>query len=109
MSFQKLKTLLTIAPTLTLPIEGEGYTIYCDASRIVLDCVLIYKGKVIAYALRYLKVHEKKYLTHHLELAAIVFALKICSHYLYGVHCEVFMDHRIIQYIFNKKDINLRQ
>ena len=56
-----------------------------------------------------MKVHEKNYPIHDLELAAVVFALKIWRHYLYGVHCEVFMDHHSLQYIFNQRDLNLRQ
>ncbi|XP_069146071.1 uncharacterized protein [Solanum lycopersicum] len=67
------------------------------------------KGKVIAYASRQLKVHEKNYPIHDLELAAVVFSLKILRHYLYGVHCEVFTDHRGLQYIFNERDLNFRQ
>ena len=88
-------------------MEGEGFVVYCDASRIGLGCVLMQKGKVIAYASRQLKVHEKNYPIHHLELAAIVFALKIWRQYLYGVHSEVFTDHRSLQYIFNPRDLNL--
>ena len=64
---------------------------------------------VIAYALRQLKVHERNYPTHDLELAAIVFALKQWRHYLYGVKCEVYTDHRSLQYVFTQKDLNLRQ
>ncbi|XP_069152883.1 uncharacterized protein [Solanum lycopersicum] len=75
--FQKLKTLLTTTPMLTLPVEGEGFVVYCDTSRIGLGCVLMQKRKVIAYASRQLKVHEKNYPIHDLELAAVVFALKI--------------------------------
>lgn len=85
MSFLKLKELLTSAPILTLPIEGEGFTIYCDASGVGVGCVLMQQGRVIAYASRQLKVHERNYPTHDLELAAVVFALKIWRHYLYGV------------------------
>ena len=108
-SFQKLKTLLTTALIFTLPVEGEGFVLYCDASRIGLGCILMQKGKVLAYALRQLKVHEKNYPIHDLELAAVVFALKIWRHYISGVHCEVFTDHRSLQYIFNQRDLNLRQ
>ena len=61
---------------------------------------------MIAYASRQLKVHEKDYPIHDLELAAVVFALKIWRHYLYGEHCEVFEDHRSLQYIFNQRDLN---
>ena len=79
---------------LTLPKSGENYTVYCDASRVGLGCVLMQAGKVIAYASRQLKVHEKNYPTHDLELAAVVFALKLWRHYLYGVHVDVFTDHK---------------
>ena len=108
-SFQKLKALLTSAPILALPVEGKDFTVYCDASRIGLGCVLMQEGKVIAYASRQLKVHERNYPTHDLELAAVVFALKIWRHYLYGVHCEVFTDHRSLQHVFNQRDLNSRQ
>ena len=64
---------------------------------------------VIAYASRKLKVHERNYPTHDLELAAVVFALKKWRHYLYGVKCEVYTDHRSLQYVFTQKDLNLRQ
>ena len=81
----ELITRLTTTPVLTLPEGSYGYVIYCDASRVVLDCVLMQRGKVIAYSSRQLKVHEKNYPTHELELVAVVFALKIWRHYLYGV------------------------
>ena len=55
---------------------------------------------VIAYASRQLKVHERNYPTHDLELAAVVFALKQWRHYLYGVNCEIYTDHRSLQYVF---------
>ncbi|XP_059287608.1 uncharacterized protein LOC132040939 [Lycium ferocissimum] len=76
-SFQKLKALLTSASILTLPMEEEGFTVYFDASRFVLGCVLMQKGKVIAYVSRQLKVHGKNYPVHDLELAALPLALKI--------------------------------
>ncbi|WMV55015.1 hypothetical protein MTR67_048400, partial [Solanum verrucosum] len=87
----------------------EGFVVYCDASRVGLGCVLMQNGKVIAYVSRQLKVHEKNYPTHDLELAAVVFALKIWRHYLYGVHVDVFTDHKSLQYVFTQKDLNLRQ
>ena len=62
---------------LTLPKCDENYTVYCDASRVGLGCVLMQGSKVVAYASRQLKVHEKNYPTHDLELAAVVFALKL--------------------------------
>ena len=64
---------------------------------------------VIAYASRQLKVHECNYPTHDLELAAVVFALMQWRHYLYEVKCEVYTDHRTLQYVFTQKDLNLRQ
>ena len=76
-SFQELKRRLTSAPILALPSEDKGFIVYCDASKIGLGAVLMQDGKVIAYASRQLKVHEKNYPTHDLELAAVVFALKI--------------------------------
>ena len=79
-SFQKLKTLLTTVPILTLPVEGKNFIVYCDASYSGLDVVLM--PNVIAYASRQLKVHERNYPTHDLELAAVVFALKQWRHYL---------------------------
>ncbi|WMV40886.1 hypothetical protein MTR67_034271 [Solanum verrucosum] len=66
-------------------------------------------GKVIAYASRQMKVHEKNYPTHDLELVAVVFALKIWRHYLYGVHVDVFTDHKSLQYVFTQKEHNLRK
>ena len=108
-SFQKLKTLLTTAPILTLPVEGKNFIVYCDASYSGLGAVLMQEKNVIAYALRQLKVHERNYLTHDLELATVVFALKQWRHYLYGVKCEVYTDHRSLQYVFTQKDLNLMQ
>ena len=67
---------------------------YYDASRVGLACVLMQDGKVIAYATRQLKIHEKNYPTHDLELAAVVFALKHWRHYLYGVHVDIYTDHK---------------
>ncbi|WMV58226.1 hypothetical protein MTR67_051611, partial [Solanum verrucosum] len=108
-SFAELKTRLTTAPVLTVPEGSDDYVIYCDASRVGLGCVLMQRGKVIAYVSRDLKVHEKNYPTHDLELAAVVFAVKIWRHYLYGVHVDVFTDHKSLQYVFTQKELNLRQ
>ncbi|XP_060182527.1 uncharacterized protein LOC132612230 [Lycium barbarum] len=84
LSFRKLKKALTMAPVLTLPTGEEGYSVYCDASRVGLGCVLMQGGKVIAYVSRQLKNHEKNYPTLDLELVVVVFALKLWQHYLYG-------------------------
>ena len=75
--FDELKQRLTTAPVLTLPSGSEGFTVYCDASKQDLGCVLMQHDRVIAYASRQLKKHEVNYLTHDLELAAVVFALRI--------------------------------
>ncbi|XP_060212009.1 uncharacterized protein LOC132639586 [Lycium barbarum] len=96
-SFQELKARLTSAPILNLPSGSGGYVVYCDTSKIGFGCVLMQNGKVIAYASRQLKKHEKNYPTRDLELAAVVFALKIWRRYLYGEHCDVFIDHKSFQ------------
>ena len=80
-SFDELKRKLTSAPVLTLPSGQDGYTVYCDASRRGLGCVLMQHENVIAYASRQLKKHEKNYPTQELELAVVVFALRIWRHY----------------------------
>ncbi|KAI3665553.1 hypothetical protein L6452_44180 [Arctium lappa] len=74
-----------------------------------LGCVLMQRGKVIAYASRQLKVHEVNYPTHDLELAAVVFALKLWRHYLYGTRCTLYTDHKSLKHIFNQKELNMRQ
>ena len=98
-SFQKLKDCLTTAPVLALPTDQGGMTVYCDASIVGLGCVLMQNGKVIAYASRQLRRHELNYPTHDLEMAAVIFALKIWRHYLYGEKCEIYTDHKSLQYI----------
>lgn len=108
-SFKTLKDKLVFAPILSLPAGLQGFVVYCDASRVCLGCVLMQNYKVIAYASSQLKVHDKNYPTHDLELATVVFALKIWCHYLYGVHVDVFTDHKSLQYGFTQKDLNLRQ
>ena len=83
--------------------------VYSDASGQGLGCVLMQNDKVIAYAFRQLKKHGENYPTHDLELASVVFALKIWRHYLYGVPCRIFTYHKSLQYIFTQKELNLRQ
>ena len=104
-----MKDCLTSAPVLVLPTGTGGFSVYCDTSRVGLGCVLMQHGRVIAYASRQLKNHERNYPTHDLELAAVVFALKIWRHYLYGDKCEVFTDHKSLHYIYGQNDLNLRQ
>ena len=79
---------------------------YCDASRVGLGCVLMQGHQVIAYTSGQLKVHEKNYPTHDLELAIVVFALKLQSHYLYGVHVYVLTDNKSLQYVFTQRELN---
>ena len=83
-AFQELKRRLTSAPILTVQDRGQWYTVYCDASRAGLGCVLMQSGRVVAYGSRQLRNHKQNYPTHDMELAVVVFALKIWRHYLYG-------------------------
>ncbi|XP_021979251.1 uncharacterized protein LOC110875362, partial [Helianthus annuus] len=108
-AFNLLKTKLSSAPVLALPEGTEDFVVYCDASHYGLGCVLMQRGKVIAYASRQLKIHERNYTTHDLELGAVVFALKIWRHYLYGTKCVIYTDHQSLKYIFEQKMLNMRQ
>ncbi|GJU99087.1 reverse transcriptase domain-containing protein [Tanacetum coccineum] len=108
-AFQTLKDKLCNAPVLALPDRSEDFVVYCDAFGIGLGCVLMQRGKVIAYASRQLKIHENNYTTHDLELGTIVFALKIWRHYLYGTKSVIYTDHKIVQHIFIQKELNMRQ
>jgi len=83
--------------------------VHCDASRVGLRCVLMQHGKVIVYVSQQLKKHEQNYPTHDLEMAAVIFTLKIWRHYLYGETCEIFTDHKSLKYIFQQRDLNMRQ
>ena len=107
-AFDELKTRLTSAPVLTLPDRTGDYEVFCDASGMGLGCVLHQRGKVVAYASRQLRVHEKNYPTHDLELAAVIFALKIWRHYLLGEQVKIFTDHKSLKYIFTQKELNMR-
>ena len=108
-AFQRLKRALTTAPVLTLPDGSKMFTVYTDACGTGLGVVLMQEGRVVAYGGRQLKVHEKNYPTHDLELAAIVFALKSWRHYLLGEKFELYTDHKSLKYLFSQKDLNLRQ
>ncbi|WRX27650.1 Reverse transcriptase domain - like 10 [Theobroma cacao] len=107
--FQELKNWLTSTLVLTLLVSGKGFVVYSDASKLELGCVLMQDEKVVAYASRQLKKHEANYPTHDLELAAVVFALKIWRYYLYGEHCRIFTDHKSLKYLLTQKELNLRQ
>ncbi|KAD2393596.1 hypothetical protein E3N88_40573 [Mikania micrantha] len=108
-AFEELKKRLTEAPILALPDGNEDMVVYSDVSYLGLGCVLMQRGKVTAYASRQLKSHEANYPTHDLELVAVVFALKIWRHYLYGVKCTIYTDHKSLKYFFEQKDLNMRQ
>ena len=108
-SFEKVKAFLTEAPVLTQSTYGKEYVIFSDASLNGLGCVLMQEGKVVAYASRHLKAHEKNYPKHYLELEAIVFALKIWRHYLYGEKCFIYTDHKSLKYLPSQRELNLRQ
>ncbi|KAL4022995.1 hypothetical protein IC575_016742 [Cucumis melo] len=98
---------LTLKKLVTAPVyctDGSRFVIYSDASKKGLGCVLMQQGKVVAYASRQLKSHEQNYPTHDLELAAVVFALKIWRHYLYGEKIQIFTDHKSLKYFFTRKN-----
>ncbi|GKB63104.1 putative reverse transcriptase domain-containing protein [Tanacetum coccineum] len=108
-AFQLLKQKLYSAPILALPKGSENFMVYYDASCKGPDAVLMQREKVIVYRSRQLKIHEKNYTTHDLELGAVVFALKMRRHYLYGMKCVVFTDHKSLQHILDQKELNMRQ
>ncbi|GKD45100.1 putative reverse transcriptase domain-containing protein [Tanacetum coccineum] len=108
-AFRILKEKLCNAPVLALPDGPDDFVVYCDASKQGFGSVLMQRGKVIAYASRHLKKHDKNYTTYNLELGAVVFALKIWRHYLYGTKSVIYTDHKSLQYIFDEKDLNMCQ
>nr|GEZ14302.1 putative reverse transcriptase domain-containing protein [Tanacetum cinerariifolium] len=107
-AFQTLKQKLCSAPILSLPEGSEDFVVYCDASLRGFGAVLMQREKVIAYASRQLRKDEENYTTHDLELGAIVFALRLWRHYLYGPKCTVYTDHKSLQYILDQKELNMR-
>ncbi|GKD99755.1 putative reverse transcriptase domain-containing protein [Tanacetum coccineum] len=108
-AFRLIKQKLCSAPILALPEGNEDFIVYYDASIKGLGAMLMQRENVIAYASRQLKIHEKNYTTHDLELGAVVFALKIWRHYLYGKKCTVFTEHKSLQHILDQKELNMRQ
>nr|GEV33022.1 putative reverse transcriptase domain-containing protein [Tanacetum cinerariifolium] len=97
------------AHVLALPDRLEDFMIYYDASGLGLGCVLMQRGKVIEYASRQLKIHEKNYTTYDLELGAVVFSFKIWKHSLYGTKSVIYTDHKSLQHIFSQKELSMRQ
>nr|GEU43001.1 reverse transcriptase domain-containing protein [Tanacetum cinerariifolium] len=96
-------------PEVFLEDFPENFIFYCDASHKGLGAVLMQNEKVIAYASRQLKIHEKNYTTHDLKLEDMVFALKMWRHYIYGTRCTIFIDHKSLQHILDQKELNMRQ
>ncbi|GKC95028.1 putative reverse transcriptase domain-containing protein [Tanacetum coccineum] len=97
------------APRLSLPEGSEDFVVYCDASLKGFGAILMQREKVIAYASRQLRKNKENYTTHDLELGAVVFALRLWRHYLYGTKCTVYTDHKSLQYILDQKELNIRQ
>ncbi|GJS57517.1 putative reverse transcriptase domain-containing protein [Tanacetum coccineum] len=97
------------APVLALLNGLEDFVVYCDALGLGIGCVLMQRGKVIAYASRQQKIYEKNYTIHDLELGAVVFALKIWRHYLYGTKSVIYTDDKSLQHIFSPKELNIRR
>jgi hypothetical protein len=108
-TFETLKEQLTTAPILILPDVHKPFLVYCDALYTGLRCLLMQEGRVVAYSSRQLKIHEKNYPTHDLELAVVVHALKTWRHYLYGQKCDIYTDHKSLKYIFTHSELNMRQ
>ncbi|GJU13363.1 putative reverse transcriptase domain-containing protein [Tanacetum coccineum] len=109
LAFQLLKQNLCEALILALLEGNDDFVVYCDASHQGLGVVLMQREKVIAYASRQLKPHKENYTTYDLKLGAVMFALKIWRHYLYGTKCTMFTDHQSLQHILDQKELNMRQ
>ncbi|KAL4281078.1 hypothetical protein GQ457_03G018420 [Hibiscus cannabinus] len=107
--FSKCEFCLSEVAFLVQPEPGKEFIVYNDASHSGLGCVLMQGDNVVAYASRQLKPHELNYPTHDLELAMIVFTLKIWRYYLYGKKCHMFMDYKSLKYLLTQKDLNLIQ
>nr|GEU33891.1 putative reverse transcriptase domain-containing protein [Tanacetum cinerariifolium] len=110
-SFSKIAKPLTLLTQKNKKFEwgADDFVVYCDASNQGFGCVLMQRKKVIVYTSRQLKIHEKNYTTHDLELGAVIFALKMWRHYLYGTKSVICTDHKSLQHIFDRKELNMRQ
>jgi hypothetical protein len=108
-SFQLLKERLKIALVLVIPNLTKNFQVYCYASKQGLGCVHMQEGQAVAYTSRELRPHEVNYPMHDLELAAVVFALNVWRYYLYGVTFEVFNYHKRLEYLFNQRELKMRQ
>ncbi|GJR39720.1 putative reverse transcriptase domain-containing protein [Tanacetum coccineum] len=101
--------MLCDALILALPEGTNDFVVYYDASNQGFGCILMQRNKVIAYVSRQLKIYEKNYTTHDLELGAEVFALKTWRHYLCGTKSVIYTDHKSLQHIFDQKELNMLQ
>ena len=97
-----------MASVLAFSTLGIEYVLFSDASRQGLGCVLMQDGRIIAYASHQLKKHETNYPIHDLELAIVVFDLKIWRHYLYGETCQIFTDHKSLKYLLTQKKLKTK-
>ena len=107
--FSPLKGYLVSAPILKLPNFSQEFEVVTDASIHALGCVLMQVGHPVAYSSRKLKIHEKNYATHDLELLAVIHALKLWRHYLLGNKFSLMTDHKSLKWIFTQNDLNMRQ
>ena len=97
------------APILIVPQGSLRFTVYCDASKHGLGAMMMQHSRVVVYAYKQLKDYETRYSTNDLELAAVVFASTMCRHYLYGLHCDIYTDHKTIKHLFAQKTLDERQ
>jgi hypothetical protein len=108
-AFLTLKKLLTTTPVVAQPDIKKPFDVYCDASGMGIGGVLMQDGRVIACASQQLRHHEEHYLTHDLELLAVVHAPKVWRHYLLGNLVHIYTDHKSLKYLFTQSDLNMRQ
>ena len=104
-----MKRKLVLVPVLTLPANGKEFIVSSDASIQRLGYLLMQDDKVIVYTSRQLKLHERNYPMHDLELATVVFTLKMWRHYFSGEKFKVCTDHKSLKYFFTQKELNMRQ
>jgi hypothetical protein len=94
---------------LIIAMGSSNFEVYSDAYTKGLWCVLMQNNNIIAYTSCQMKVYEQNYPMHDLELAAVVFSMKIWRHYLYGEKCEIYTDHKSLKYFITQKELNMRQ